>query len=77
MPVEVRFNETPAKYLVSPKSLTIEGPESRVNRVQTLLTDKIDLSKLSGTGTFHTTALADDPHVRIDSDAEVTVEVWK
>jgi YbbR-like protein len=77
VPVEVRFNQAPAKFKVSPASLTIEGPESHVNRVQTLVTDKIDLSTLNGTGTYHATALSEDPFVRIDSDPEVTVEVWK
>jgi YbbR domain-containing protein len=77
VPVEVRFTEPPAKFKVSPESLAVEGPESRVSRVNTLLTDKIDLSKLTGTGTFHATALAADPHVRITSDPEVTVEVTK
>ena len=77
VPVEVRFSEPPAKFQVSPPSMTIEGPESRVNRVQRVLTDKIDTSKLNGTGIFHVNALSGDPHVRIDSDPEVTVEVWK
>jgi len=77
VPVEVRFSEPPARFRVLPASLTIEGPESRVNSVQTLLTDKIDVSTVKGTGTFRVTALANDPYVRIDSDPEVTVEVWK
>ena len=77
VPVEVRFSEPPAKFQVSPPSLTIEGPESRVSRVHSLVTDQIDISKLNGAGTFHVSALAGDPHVRIDSDPEVTVEVWK
>ena len=77
VPVQVRFSEPPARFRVAPASLTIEGPESRVDRVQALLTDKIEIGSLNGAGTFHATALADDPHVRIDSDPEVTVEVWK
>jgi YbbR domain-containing protein len=77
VPVEVRFSQPPAKFQVSPPSLTIEGPESRVNRVHSLTTDQIDLSKVDGSGTFHVSALAGDPHVRINSDPEVTVEVWK
>jgi YbbR domain-containing protein len=77
-PVEVRFTEPkPAKFRVVPSSLTIEGPESHVDRLRALVTDKIDVSALNGTGTFHTTALAEDKFVRIDSDPEVTVEVWK
>jgi YbbR domain-containing protein len=77
VPVEVRFNETPAKFQVSPRSLTIEGPESRVNRVRSLPTDMINIEKVNGTGIFHVRALANDPHVRIVSDPDVTVEVWK
>jgi YbbR domain-containing protein len=78
VPVEVRFSEPkPAKFRVVPASLAIEGPESHVNRVSALVTDKIDVSALNSTGTFHTTALAEDKFVRIDSDPEVTVEVWK
>jgi YbbR domain-containing protein len=77
VPVEVRFSEPPAKFQVSPPSLTIEGPESRVNRVKSLLTDLIEMNKVNGSGTFHVSALAGDPHVRIDSDPEVTVVVWK
>jgi hypothetical protein len=48
-----------------------------VNRVHSLATDQIDLSTVNGSATFHVSALADDPHVRIDSEPEVTVEVWK
>jgi YbbR domain-containing protein len=77
VPVEVRFNETPAKFQVSPRSLTIEGPESRVNRVRSLPTDMINIEKVNGTGIFHVRGLANDPHVRIVSDPDVTVEVWK
>jgi YbbR domain-containing protein len=78
VPVEVRFTEPkPAKFRVTPASLAIEGPESHVNRLSTLVTDQIDVSALNGSGTFHTTALAGDKFVRIDSDPEVTVEVWK
>lgn len=77
VPVEVHFSEQPAKFGVSPPQLTITGPESRVNRVRAAVTDKIDVSKLTGMGTFHVSALVEDAHVRITSDPEVTVEVWK
>ena len=52
VPVEVRFSEPPAKFQVSPQSLTIEGPESRVNLVKSPLTDLIEMNKVNGTGTF-------------------------
>lgn len=77
VPVEVHFTQPPSRFRVSPTTLTIEGPESRVNRIQALHTDKLDVSGVNGTGTFHATALADDKYVRIDSDPDVTVEVWK
>jgi YbbR domain-containing protein len=77
VPVDVRFTQAPSKFQVSPQQLTIEGPESRVDRVQALYTDKLDLSTLTGTGTFHATALPNDPHVRVVSDPTVRVEVWK
>ncbi len=78
VPVEVRFQGVkPAKFRVSPASLTVEGPESHVNAMKSLSTDAVDIDALKGTGTFHTTALAGDKYVRIESDPEVTVEVWK
>jgi len=76
VPVEVRFTKLPAQFQTTPKSMMIDGPESRVNAVHSLLTDEIDVSKVNGHGTFHVSALPGDPHVRIDSDPEVTVEVW-
>jgi hypothetical protein len=77
VPVEARFTEAPAKFRVIPSSLTIEGPESHVHNVHTLFTDKIDIATVKGKGSFHATALANDPHVRITSDPDVTVDVWK
>jgi hypothetical protein len=77
VPVEVRFTQPPAKFEVSPPTLTIEGPESLVNRVHKLSTDLIDTKKVNGTGTFHVSALSGDPHVRVALNPEVTVEVWK
>jgi len=77
VPVEVRFSQAPKHFTVTPDSLTVAGPESRVDRLRALVTDKIDLSTVNETGTFHVTALAGDPHVQILSDPEVRVEVTK
>src|ERR1041384_7196803 len=38
VPVEVRFNRQPEKFEVTPAAVTIEGPESRVKRVVTVVT---------------------------------------
>jgi len=76
VPVEARFTSPPAKYQVTPPTLTIAGPESRVNRVRAAETDLIDTGNLNGAGTFHVNPFVEDPQVRIQSDAEVTVEVW-
>jgi YbbR domain-containing protein len=75
IPVEVRFTQPPARYQVTPPTLTIEGPESHVDRIKSAVTDTVDTGQLSGTGTFHVSAFIDDPYVRIQSDPEVTVEV--
>jgi YbbR domain-containing protein len=77
VPVDVRFSQPPAKFKVTPKSLTIAGAESRVDQISAVPTDRLDTSGVNGTGTFHVNAYVLDPHVRITSDPEVTVEVWK
>lgn len=56
--------------------VTIEGPESRVNRVQSASTDLIHTGSVDGSGTFHVNAFVDDPYVRIEPDPAVAVEVW-
>jgi YbbR domain-containing protein len=75
VPVEVRFSGTPPKFEVSPRSLTIEGPESRVKRVTAVVTDRIDAEKLKGPTTLRVNTFTPDPYVRIKSDSEVTVKV--
>ncbi len=75
IPVEASFISPPAHYQVTPPTIVIEGPQSRVNRIRAAITDTIDTSQISGSGTFHVSAFVDDPFVRIQSDSEVTVEV--
>lgn len=76
VPVEATFTVAPARYRVTPPSLTIEGPESRVNRITAAVTDTIDTANIAGNGTFHVSTFVNDPHVRIQPEPEVTVEVW-
>ena len=75
VPVVVRFSSPPEKFEVSPPTITIEGPESHVKRTTTVVTDRIDLGKLTGTTTLHVNTFTEDPHVRIKSDSEVQVKV--
>jgi YbbR domain-containing protein len=77
VPIAVRFSQAPAKFRVSPEKVTIEGPESRVSRIDAVPTDLVDVSGLHGTGTFHVNAYVQDPHVRITSETAVTIEAWK
>ena len=75
VPVEVRFTRPPEKYEVTPATVTIEGPESRVRRAAAVITDRIDLGKVTGLATFHVNTFTEDPRVRIKSDSEVVVRV--
>ena len=75
VPVEVRFAGVPPRFEVTPRAVTIEGPESRVRRIASVVTDRIDLSKIAGTTVFHVNTFTDDAHVRITSNSEVTVKV--
>jgi YbbR domain-containing protein len=81
VPVEVRFSSArPAGYEVSgfdvsPRTLTVVGPESRVARVKTVVTDAVDVSKAVGTMEAHVNSFIGDAHVRFVSSPAVTVRV--
>lgn len=62
-------------YSVYPSSLTVVGPESRVNLLGQVTTDRIDLSRVVGERTYQAAAYMSDPYVRFEDDAEVTVHV--
>lgn len=80
VPVEVRFGRPQtgyeiASHEVSPPTLQIVGPESRVNRVHAVATDPVDISQVVGVSEFRVTAFVDDPHVRFTSPPKVAVKV--
>ncbi len=81
IPVEVRFREDPhsryavASYEVNPPTLTIEGPENRVRRVQAAVTDLVDLGAAAETAEYHVNTFIQDPQVRFVSPSGVTVRV--
>ena len=75
VPVVPRFTGVPAKFEVTPASVIIEGPESKLKNVNAVVTDRIDLTNGTGSATFHVNAFPEDPHVRIKSGSEVVVHV--
>lgn len=82
VPVEVRFaGPPPAGYRVkdpevTPARLRIAGPASKVNQVETVETDPVDLATLRGEqGEFQVNTFVSEPHVRFDSNSMVTVKV--
>jgi hypothetical protein len=75
VPVEVRFMGTPASFEVTPRVMTIEGPESSVKRTSAVVTDQIDVGKVTGTATFQVNTYSDDPRIRIKSESVVNVKV--
>jgi YbbR domain-containing protein len=77
VPVEVRLKGASAKVEVTPRAVTIEGPESRVKRISTVVTDLIDASELNGTVPLRVNTFSEDPYVRITSNPEVSVKVTK
>ena len=81
VPVNVRFSGAPQKgygiahHEVTPKTLTIVGPDSRVKHVEFAVTDPIDLGPVVGISQFAVNAFVGDPHVRFAKPAKVMVRV--
>ena len=64
-----------AAATVQPARLRIAGPETRVSLVEGVTTDPIDLSQVSESRSFQTTAQLPDPYLRFLSGPTVTVRV--
>jgi hypothetical protein len=80
VPVAVRFGEAPAgyaihRYSVTPREMPIIGPSSRVERIDRVTTDPIDLFGVVGKAEFRVSTFVNDPYVRFASAPHVTVEV--
>lgn len=58
-----------------PATLSIAGPESRVDSIESALTDPVDASGVVGKATFVTHAYVADPLVRIENPGPVHVTV--
>jgi len=60
---------------VSPKTLQIAGPESRVQLLASAQTDAIDLANTVISGEFRVSAYVSDPQIRFEASPTVVVRV--
>jgi YbbR domain-containing protein len=60
---------------VEPKELRILGPASRVARIASVVTDRVDVSSVVGTAEFRVNAFVEDPYVRFLGSPQVVVTV--
>ncbi len=58
-----------------PSTITIVGPERRVNAIQTAMTDPVDATGVVGKATFTTHAYVNDPLVRVSTTEPIHVTV--
>jgi YbbR domain-containing protein len=58
-----------------PAQITIEGPQSRVNAIDTAITDPVDATGVVGKATFTTHAYVADPLVRVQHPGPIHVTV--
>jgi YbbR domain-containing protein len=63
------------KVVVSPQTVEIVGPASRVAKVKSALADEVDLPSRAGTFEYHVSAYLEDPLVRFVKVRQVTVAV--
>jgi hypothetical protein len=62
-------------FTVEPRQLEVVGPASRVARISSVVTDRVDVSSVVGASEFHVNAFVDDPYVRFSGSPQVTVAV--
>jgi len=64
-----------AEFKVTPVSIRIAGPASRVAQVQTVLTDQVNVPAQAGSFDYPVNTYVDDPYVRFPELSRVTVSV--
>jgi hypothetical protein len=64
------------RYEVTPKQLTLVGPESHVKEIEYAVTDPVDLTSVVAESDFQVNAFVSDPHVRFEKPAKITVRVF-
>ena len=81
VPVEVRFSGPPPRgYRITgqqarPDNVRVVGPEARVQSIQSVHTDPIDLSSTFGNAEFRVPAFVADPQVRFAAEPPPTISV--
>jgi len=80
VPVKPLFVKIPAGYRivdnsVEPAKIHLRGPEERVQNIDRVMTDPIDLTGVVSQKEFHTHVNVGDPQVRIESATPVSVRV--
>jgi YbbR domain-containing protein len=63
------------QFTVEPKQLQVVGPASRVARIESVVTDGVNVSSVVGAAEFRVNAFVDDPYVRFAGSPQVTVAV--
>src|SRR5271168_4007371 len=63
------------KPVAQPSSVTIVGPERRVNTIESVMTDPVDATGVVGSATFTTHAYVADPLVRVQTPGPIHVTV--
>jgi YbbR domain-containing protein len=64
-----------SEAITDPKTITIIGPERRVNAIEFAITDPVDASGVMGHATFTTNAYIPDPLVRVAKPTPIHVTV--
>jgi hypothetical protein len=64
-----------AHFSVDPDMLQVAGPATRVTRIVSVVTDRVDVSNVVGTSEFRVNAFVEDPYVRFVGSPQVTVVV--
>jgi YbbR domain-containing protein len=62
-------------FSVSPESVKVAGPAGRVARVETVLTDPVEIPAHAGSFNYQVNPFVDDPYVRFVGQPHVTVTV--
>ncbi|MBA3973046.1 MAG: hypothetical protein C0504_02370 [Candidatus Solibacter sp.] len=80
VPVKVLYSNIPQGMQVksasmTPSSLTVIGPESRVSKIREVFTDPVDLRMLDSEGEARTTCYAGDPQVNFTASPQILVKV--
>ena len=64
-----------ASYTVEPAELPVIGPASRVERIESVTTDPVNVGSVVGASQFRVNAFVEDPYVRFAESPQVTVAV--